>query len=115
MAAFTVNTISTKGEWLIVDAYSADVSTSTELVAASTGNSYWLKSVSVEINDNDCWFKLFDDTTLRIGPVKPRTNNYHREYESPIIFDGAINVQTESDKQIHITIAYKIFPTFMGS
>ena len=108
MAAFTVNTITTKGGWTIIDAYSTDVSTSTALLAASTGNEYLLKSISVEINDNDTWFKLFDDTTLRIGPVKPRTNNYHRDYESPIRIAGAINIQTESDKQIHITIAYKI-------
>lgn len=111
MAAFTVNTITTKGSWQIADAYSTDVSTSTELVAVSTGNEYLLGSISVEINDNDTWFKLFDDATLKIGPVKPRTNNYHRDYESPIRIAGAINIQTESDKQIHITIAYKLRTT----
>ena len=108
MADFTVNTITTKGGWQITDAYSTDVSTSTELLAAITGNEYLLKSLSFEINHSDTWLKLFDDTTLRIGPVKPRTNNYHREYESPIRIAGAINIQTESDKQIHITIAYRI-------
>jgi hypothetical protein len=108
MAAFTVNTIRTRGEWLIVDAYSTDVSTSTELLAAVTGHEYRIKSLSVEINDNDTWFKLFDDTTLRIGPVKPRTNNYHRDYEGLIRIAGAVNIQTESDKQIHITVGYKV-------
>lgn len=111
MAAFTVNAVTTKGRWTILDAYSTDVSTSTALLAASTGNEYLLKSISVEINDNDRWFKLFDGTTLKIGPVKPRTNNYHREYESPIRIAGAINIQTESNVQIHITIAYKIRTT----
>ncbi len=108
MAAFTVNTTNTRGGWLIADAYSTDVSTSTELLADITGHEYLIKSVSVEINDSDTWFKLFDDTTLRIGPVKPRTNNYYRKYESPFRVDGAINIQTESDKQIHITVGYKI-------
>ena len=111
MAAFTVNTITTKGGYYIVDAYSTDVSTSTELVATSAGNEYLLKSVSFEINDNDKWLKLFDDTTLRIGPVRSRTNNYHRSYESPIRIAGAINIQTESNDQVHITIAYKIRTT----
>ncbi len=111
MAAFVVNTITTKGGWSIADAYSTDVSTSTELLTAITGNEYLVKSLSFEINHSDTWFKLFDDTTLRIGPVKPRTNNYHRDYESPIRIAGAINIQTESDKQIHITIAYKIRTT----
>lgn len=108
MAAFTVNVTKARGEWLIADAFSTDVSTSTELLADITGHEYLVKSVSVEINDSDTWFKVFDDTTLRIGPVKPRTNNYHRDYESPFRIDGAVNIQTESDKQIHITIGYKI-------
>ena len=108
MAAFTVNTITTRGSWLIIDAYSTDVSTSTQLLADVTNHEYLIKSVSVEINHSDTWFKVFDDTTLKIGPVKPRTNNYHRDYESPFRIAGAVNIQTESDKQIHITIAYKI-------
>lgn len=111
MADFTVNTITTKGAYYVVDAYSTDVSTSTELVAASTGNEYLLKSITVDIDHSDCWFKVFDGTTLRIGPVRPRTNVYHREYESPIRIVGAINIQTQSDKRIHITIAYKIRTT----
>ena len=109
--SFTVNTITTKGEYIIVDAYSADVSTSTALVAASTGNEYLLKSITVDINESDKWFKIFDDTTLRIGPVRPRGVTYHRSYESPIVIAGAINIQTESNNQIHITIAYKIRTT----
>lgn len=108
MGTFAVNTITTKGQWSIIDAYSIDVSTSTELLTASTGNEYLLKSVSFEINDSSTWFKLFDNTTLRIGPVTPRASNYHREYESPIKIAGAIKIQTQSNKQIHITIAYKI-------
>lgn len=111
MAAFTVNTITTKGEYIIVDAYSADVSASTALVAASTGNEYLLKSITVDINETDKWFKIFNDTTLKIGPVRPKGHIYHRDYESPIVFGGAINVQTESNNQIHITIAYKIRTT----
>ena len=110
MADFTVNTVNTRGTegWKILDAYSTDVSTSTQLLVAVTGHEYRIKSLSFEINHSDTWFKLFDDTTLRIGPVKPRTNNYHRDYENPIIVSGAVNIQTESDKQIHITMAYKL-------
>jgi len=110
MAAFAVNSIETRGEWLICDAYSTDVSASTTLLADITGHEYRIRSLSFEINHSDCWFKLFDDTTLRIGPIKPRTNNYHRDYESPVVISGAINIQTESDKQIHITICYQLRP-----
>ncbi len=113
MAAFTVNTVKTRGTegYRITDAYSTDVQVSTELLADVTGHEYRIKSLSFEINDNDTWFKLFDDTTLRIGPVKPRTNNYHRDYMNPFVVDGAVNIQTESDKQIHITIEWKLHKT----
>jgi hypothetical protein len=110
MAAFTVNTVKTRGTegYRITDAYSTDVQTSTELLAAVTGHEYRIKSLSFEINDSDTWFKLFDDTTLRIGPIKPRTNNYHRDYMNPFVISGAVKIQTESDKQIHITIEWKL-------
>ena len=108
MAAFTVNTVTTRGEWLIIDAFSTDVSTSTELLADVARHEYLIKSLSFEINHSDTWFKLFDDTTLKIGRIKPRTNDYYRDYESPFRVNGAVNIQTERDKEIHITIAYKI-------
>lgn len=112
MADFTVNTTTTKGGYFIVDAYSADVGTSTELVATSAGNEYLLKSITVTMKDTDGkWFKVFDDTTLRIGPVSPYNRQWHRSYESPIRIAGAINIQTEANRQIHITIAYTIRTT----
>jgi hypothetical protein len=106
--SITVNIVDTRGGWKILDAYSADIQTSTQLLAAVTGYEYNIKSLSFEIDNSERWFKLFDDSTLRIGPIKTRTNNYHRSYESPIIVSGAVKVQTESDKEIHITIAYKL-------
>ena len=110
MAAFTVNVVKTRGTegWRIADAYSTDLQTSTQLLAAVTDHEYRIKSLSFEINHSDTWFKLFDGSTLRIGPIKPRTNNYHRDYMNPFVVSGAVKIQTESDKQIHVTIEYKL-------
>jgi len=110
MAAFTVNVVPTRGAWNVCDAYSTDVSTSTSLLADSTGNGYLIKSVSFEINHSDCWFKLFDDTTLILGPIKPRTNGWSKTFQSPIHIAGAINIQTESDKQIWVNLEWRFDP-----
>ena len=109
--AFTVNSTTTNGDWKICDAYTTDCSTSTELVAASSNHLHLLRSITVDIENDNCWFKIFNGTDLQIGPVTPRTNIYHRDYETSLIFSGAINVQTESAQIIHITIAYQTIPT----
>ncbi len=108
--SITVNVVNTRGTegWKLLDAYSADVSTSTQLLVAVAGHEYRIKSLSFEINETDKWFKLFDGSTLRIGPIRSRTNNYHRDYMNPFVVDGAVKIQTESNNQIHITIEYKL-------
>lgn len=110
MAAWTINSTTSNGEFIMVDAYNTDSSTSTELIAAITG-SLLLKSLTVTMDDTDGrWFKIFNDSDLQIGPVKPYNRQWHRDYETPFEFTGAINVQTESDRQIHICLAYKNKP-----
>ncbi len=112
MAAWTVNSTISNGDYIMVDAYNTDCSTSTELVAAPTNNAILLKSITVTMDDTDGrWFKVFNATDLQIGPVKPYNRQWHREYETPLTFTGAINVQTESDRQIHICLAYSIKPS----
>lgn len=113
MAAFTVNTTPSMGEWNIIDAYNTDCSTSTALLADLTNSSYLVKSITVTFYGAiDKWFKFFNDTTLAIGPVELRGNQLWRvRYESPMVFTGAVNVQTETDKEIHITMCYRILPT----
>lgn len=109
MAAFTVNSTISAGEWTVIDAYSTDVSTSQTLLADVTGHIYLVKGFTISLNDNDGrWFKIFNDTDLRIGPVKPYRVPWKVRYESQMVFAGAIKVQTESDRQIHVTMDYRI-------
>jgi len=109
---FTVNSTVSNGDWIIVDAYSADISTSSQLVDTPAGHSALLKSITVDINETDKWFKVFNDADLQIGPVRPKGRIYHRSFETPLTFSGDIYVQTESNNQIHIIIAYRTKPNF---
>jgi len=112
MAAFTVNSTASMGEWTVIDAYSTDVSAAQELLADLTNASYLVKGFTVTMDDTDGkWFKIFDDADLQVGPIKPYNRPWSVRYESAVRFDGAINVQTESDRQIHITMDYRILPT----
>ena len=111
MAAFTVNTTPAAGEWKIIDAYSTDVSTSTALLADVALHQYLVKDITITMIDTDGrWIKILNDTTLAIGPVKPKGQIWNVHYESPMVFSGAIYVQTESDKQIHVTMNYRTMP-----
>lgn len=111
MAAFTINSTVTVGEYTIVDAYSADVSTAQALVAAKAGHSHRLKSITIDINHSDTPFEVYNDSDLFIGPVRPRANVWHRRFEGELVFSGAINVKTSSDKQIHVIAEYRTVPT----
>jgi len=42
--------------------------------------------------------------------MKPDGKIWNVHYESPMVFSGAIYVQTESDKQIHVTMNYRVMP-----
>ena len=111
MAAFTVNTTPAVGEWMIIDAYSTDVSTSTALLADKTDHVYLVKDITILMPDtDDRWIKVFNDTTLAVGPMKPDGKIWNVHYESPMVFSGAVYVQTESNKQIHITMNYRVMP-----
>lgn len=113
MAFSAVNTTPSMGEWDIVDAYATDISTSSELLATSAAHNYLVKSITVLFyGATDRWFKIFNDTTLAIGPIELRSNQvWHVRYESPMVFTGAVNVQTQTDKKIHITMCYRKFAT----
>lgn len=109
--SFTVNSTVSVGEWTVIDAYSTNVSTSTELLATKAGHRYLVKGFTITMLDTDGkWVKIFNDTDLRIGPFSPYNRLWPVRYESAMVFEGAIKVQTESGRQIHITMDYRIVP-----
>lgn len=112
MAAFTINSVTSKGPWLVIDAYSTDVSTSTALLADVTGNDHLVKSIQIDYQKgtDDRWIKIFDGSDLQIGPAKPSVNLYPLDFGDGLTFENGVYIQTESDAQIHVTMIYKIVP-----
>ena len=110
--SFTVNSVTSKGSWLVIDAYSTDVSTSTALLANLTGNNHLVKSIQIDYQkgNDDRWIKMFDGTDLQVGPAKPSVNLYFLDFGDGLTFEDGVYIQTESDAQIHVTMIYKIVP-----
>ena len=110
MAAFTVNSVTSRGPLLVVDAYSTDVSTSTALLAAVTGNVHLVKSISIDYQKgtDDRWIKILDGTDLQVGPVKPSVNLWSQDFGDGLTFEEGVYIQTESDAQLHVTMLYEI-------
>ena len=114
MAAFTVNSVTPRGEWMVADGYSTDVSTSTYLLAADTGNNFLVRKIKIDYQKgtDDRWIRVFDGTDLQIGPVKPSVNVWEIDFgpDAGLLFEDGIYFQTESDAQFHVTIVYKVMP-----
>ncbi len=112
MAAFTVNSVTSKRPWLVIDAFSTDVSTSTFLLAAVALNSHLVKSIQIDYQKgtDQRWIKMFDGSDLQIGPAKPGVNLYSLDFGDGLTFEEGVYIQTESDAQIHVTMIYKIVP-----
>ncbi len=110
MAAFTVNSVTSKGPWLVVDAFSADVSTSTALLADVTGNNHLVKSIAVDYQkgSDDRWIKMYDGSDLQVGPVKTGVKIWSQDFGDGLTFEEGVFIQTEADAQIHITMIYRI-------
>ena len=110
MAAFTVNSVTSRGPWLVIDGYSTDVSTSTALLAAVTGNEHLVKSISIDYQKgtDNRWIKVLDGTDLQIGPAKPSVNLYNLDFGDGLTFEEGVYFQTESDAQFHVNMIYKI-------
>lgn len=112
MAAFTINSVTSKGPWLVADGMSTDVSTSTAFIAAVTGNSHLVRSISLDYQkgNDDKWIKIFDGTDLQIGPVKPSVNLWSQVFVDGLTFEEGVFIQTEADAEIHVTIEYRVQP-----
>ena len=112
MAAFTVNSVTSKGPWLVIDAFSTDVSTSTALLADLTGNNHLVKSISIDYlkGSDNRWIKMWDGTDLQVGPVKTGSKLWKQDFGDGLTFEDGVYIQTEADAQIHVTMIYKIVP-----
>lgn len=112
MAAFTMNSVTSKGPWLVADGQSTDVSTSQAFLADVTGANHLVRSIDIDFTkgSDDKWIKIFDGTDLQIGPVKTGRDTWSVNFgeDSGLTFEDGLYIQTEADAQIHVTVVYKI-------
>jgi len=111
MAAFTVNSTTSRGPWLVVDGYSTDVSgTEIAILAAVTGHEHLVKSISINYGKVDKWVQVLDGSDLQIGPFLCGTKNWEKTFEDGMTFKSGVYIETESDAVIHVMIEYKVVP-----
>jgi len=110
MTAFTVNSVTSKGPWVVVDAYSPDVSTSTALLAAVTGNSHLVKSISIDFGKTDKYIEIYDGTDLQIGPFICGSKHWTQTFQDGLTFEEGVYIKTEADSVTHVTVEYQIVP-----
>ena len=111
-AAFTVNSTTSRGPWLVIDATSTDITTSAYLLAAVAGNDHIVKSISIDYDNPDKWIKIFDGTDLQIGPLELGVNeHWDKTFESGMTFEEGVYFQTESSGLFHVLLEYKIVPS----
>ena len=113
MAAFTMNSVTSLGPWLVADGQSTDVSASTVFIADATGANHLVKSIQWDYvkGTDDRWVKVLDGTDLQIGPAKPKVNYHKIDLGDGLLFEDGVYFQTESDAQFHVTVIYKIIAT----
>lgn len=108
MAAFTVNSVTSRGPWLVVDGQSTDVSTSTAILAAVTGNSYLVKSISIDFGKTDKYIEIYDGTDLQIGPFVCGSKHWTQDFADGLVFEEGVYIKTEADSVTHVTVIYRM-------
>ena len=109
--AFTVNSTTSRGPWLVVDGYSPDVSaTAVALLAAATGHEHLVKSISINYGKTDKWIKVLDGSDLQIGPFLCSTKHWEKTFEDGLTFNGGVYIETEADSVTHVMVEYKVVP-----
>jgi hypothetical protein len=110
MTAFTVNSVTSKGPWVVADGYSPDVSTSTAFLAAITGNSHLVRSISIDFGKVDKYIEIYDGTDLQIGPFICGSKHWTQTFQDGLTFEEGVYIKTEADSVTHVTVEYQIVP-----
>lgn len=109
MAGFTVNSTTSRGPWLVIDATSTDINASTSLLAAVAGNEHLVKSISLDFDNSDEWINILDGTDLQINLLKLGVSkHWEKTFESGMTFEEGVYFQAESAGPFHVLLEYKI-------
>ena len=109
--AFTINSVTSKGPWLVADGTSTDVSgTEQVIVAAVAGNNHLVKAIAIDYGKTDKWIQILDGTDVQIGPFYCGAKHWSQDFEDGLTFEEGIYIETEADSTTHVTVIYKIIP-----
>lgn len=107
--AFTINSVTSRGPWLVADGYSTDVSGIAQaIIAAVTGNEHLVKSIAIDFGKTDKWIKVLDGSDLQIGPWESGSKHWSQDFGDGLTFEEGVYIETESDSVTHVTVVYKI-------
>lgn len=113
MAAFTVHSTVSNGEWSTVCGTSVDISGTEQFILADiAGNSYLVKSIALDYEKTDKWLQVLDGDALQIGPMElGYGKHWEKVFQSGLVFDGGVYIEAESPGLVSVIVEYKIIPS----
>lgn len=108
---FTDHSTVSNGEWTTACGYSTDVSGVEQAILDDiAGNSYLVKSITIDYSKSDKWIQVLDGDDLQIGPIWNQ-RHWEKTFESGLIFDGGVYIETQTDGYTSVIVEYKIIPS----
>ncbi len=109
--AFTVHSTVSSGEWVTVCGTSIDISGTEQFILADiTGNSYLVKSITLDHEKTDKWLQVLDGSVLQIGPMELGSKHWEKVFETGLVFDGGVYIEAESTGLVSVIVEYRIIP-----
>lgn len=106
---FEINSVTTKGPWLVADGYSPNVSgTAQAIIANVAGADHLVKHISIDYGKTDKWIKVLDGADLQIGPFESGSKHWSQDLGDGLLFEDGVYILTEADSVTHVTVIYKI-------
>jgi len=111
--AFTINSVTSEGPWLVADGYSTDVSgTAQAIIVAVANTNHLVRSIAIDYGKTDKWIKILDGSDLQIGPFECGSKHWEQDFgeDGALTFEEGVYIETEADSVTHVTVVYKIQP-----
>lgn len=110
--AFTIHSTVSNGEWITVCGTSTDISVTEQFILADiAGNSYLVKSITIDYEKTDKWVQVLDGDDLQIGPFYCGSKHWEKVFQSGLVFDGGVYIEAASTGLVSVIVEYKIIPS----
>ena len=111
--AFTDHSTVSNGEWSTACGTSIDISGVEQAILDDiTGNSYLVKSITLDYEKTDKWLQVLDGDDLQIGPMELGSDkHWEKVFQSGLVFDGGVYIEAENPGLVSVIVEYKIIPS----